>query len=406
MKRLQKIEILYLSNICSPKLLNYLFKSLNSKPGQEAQKFNQLLVEGFAMHPDICKIETLSVIPVTSKSHKKRFWNSPSEKVGSIFYNYVPMINIPVLKDLTVFIYSFFKVLSWSILKKRGHRVVICDALKFSISSAAILACKFSRVKVIGIITDLPDLMVGGREKYDFKYTLYKRLSYSVISNLDKYVILTDQMNEVVNPYHKPYIVMEGLVDVEMKRKENSLALKDSNRILLYAGGIYKKYGIKRLIEAFMGLNDANLRLHIYGPGDMKDEMPDYMKLDKRIIYKGIVPNKEVVDAQLKATLLLNPRPTNEKFTKFSFPSKNMEYMVSGTPILTTKLPGMPLEYYEYVYFFEDESVEGMTRTLKDLLLKPQKELMCFGSKARQFVLNNKSNLIQAKRILDFLQKE
>lgn len=403
MKQLQKIEIFYLSNLCSQNIVNYLFKTLNTKPGQEAQKFHQLLVEGFGMYPDACQIETLSVIPVISKNHKKRFWNCSSEKVGNILYNYVPMINLPVLKDSIIFIYSFFKVLSWSLSKKGRNKMVICDALKFSISSAATLACKFSRVQVVGIITDLPDLMVGNKRKYDFKYKIYKHLSYSLISNFDKYVILTNQMNDVVNPYHKPYIVMEGLVDVEMKKKDNSLVPKDLNRILLYAGGIYEKYGIKRLIEAFMRLNGDNLRLHIYGPGDMKSEMPDYMKIDKRIVYKGIVPNKEVVDAQLKATLLINPRPTDEDFTKFSFPSKNMEYMVSGTPILTTKLPGMPLEYYEYVYLFEDESVEGMTKTLKGLLLKPEKELMCLGSKARQFVLNNKSNLIQAKRILDFL---
>ena len=60
------------------------------------------------------------------------------------------------------------------------------------------------------------------------------------------------------------------------------------------------------------------------------------------------------------ATLLINPRFSNEEYTKYSFPSKNMEYMASGTPILTTKLPGMPKEYYEYIYLFEEESIEGM----------------------------------------------
>ena len=29
--------------------------------------------------------------------------------------------------------------------------------------------------------------------------------------------------------------------------------------------------------------------------------------------------------------------------------------MVSGTPVLTTKLPGMPKEYDDYVYIIEDE---------------------------------------------------
>ena len=58
---------------------------------------------------------------------------------------------------------------------------------------------------------------------------------------------------------------------------------------------------------------------------------------------------KQGVAEELKATLLVNPRPTTEEFTIYSFPSKNMEYMASGTPLLTTKLPGMPEEYHQYV---------------------------------------------------------
>jgi glycosyltransferase involved in cell wall biosynthesis len=401
--RHKKLEILYLSNVCSQNTISHLFKTLNVKPAQEAQKFHKLLIEGFAAHSDTCKIETLSVIPVIS-SNKKKVWSFPSEKVGNIFYNYVPIINLPFIKDLIVFVYSFYWIFHWFNLNRGKDKVIICDALKLSISSAAIIACKLFKVKVVGIITDLPDLLVGSNQNPDLKYKIYKRLSYLIISNFDKYIILTLQMNEVVNRRHKPYIVMEGLVDIKMKRKDSSLIVKDSNRILLYAGGIYEEYGVKRLLDAFKQLNGENLRLHIFGAGEMKNEMLKYMELDKRIIYKGVVPNNEVVEAELKATLLINPRPTEKDFTKFSFPSKNMEYMVSGTPIITTKLPGMPLEYYKHVYLFEDESVNGMTTTLKTLLLKSESELIAFGRKAQEFVLNNKSNLIQARRILNFLE--
>ncbi|MNY67144.1 hypothetical protein D3C86_2046750 [compost metagenome] len=81
-----------------------------------------------------------------------------------------------------------------------------------------------------------------------------------------------------------------------------------------------------------------------------------------------------------------------------------MEYMASGIPLLTTKLPGMPSEYNDYVYFFEDESVEGMRNTLNTLLSKPKEELKGMGDKGKNFVLNHKSNAIQAKKILDFLK--
>ena len=77
-----------------------------------------------------------------------------------------------------------------------------------------------------------------------------------------------------------------------------------------------------------------------------------------------------------------------------------MEYMVSGTPILTTPLQGMPQEYNDFVYLFKDETIEGMEKTLDYILEKSKEELHEKGLKAKEFVLKNKSNDIQAAKIL------
>lgn len=61
--------------------------------------------------------------------------------------------------------------------------------------------------------------------------------------------------------------------------------------------------------------------------------------------YFGVVANEIVVQEQLEATLLVNLRPTNEEYTKYSFPLKNMEYMVFSTPVPTTCLRDMHEEY-------------------------------------------------------------
>ena len=153
-----------------------------------------------------------------------------------------------------------------------------------------------------------------------------------------------------------------------------------------------------------MRLSGDDLRLHIYGHGEMAKDMPDYMKQDSRIVYFGTVANDEVVKKQLQATLLINPRPSSAELTKYSFPSKNMESMVSGTPLLATPLPGMPQDHRPFVYIFDDESIDGMFHTLRRLLAKPREELHEFGRLAKQFVLTHKSNRIQAKHILSLLE--
>jgi glycosyltransferase involved in cell wall biosynthesis len=135
----------------------------------------------------------------------------------------------------------------------------------------------------------------------------------------------------------------------------------------------------------------------------MAEIMPGYMKKDHRIVYHGCVSMEESVAAQLSAYILVNPRPTSEEFTKYSFPSKNIEYMASGAPLLTTCLPGMPKEYYDYVFLFEEETVEGMSKTLNNILKMSEEDVQLKGQRGKEFVLSQKNNIVQAEKLYRLL---
>ena len=79
--------------------------------------------------------------------------------------------------------------------------------------------------------------------------------------------------------------------------------------------------------------------------------------------------------------------------------------MASGTPLLTTKLPGIPKEYYKYIYFFDEENVEGMARTIKEVINKEIDDLNLKGRLAQHFVLKEKNNIVQANRIIKFVSE-
>ena len=79
--------------------------------------------------------------------------------------------------------------------------------------------------------------------------------------------------------------------------------------------------------------------------------------------------------------------------------------MASGTPVLMTKLKGVPEEYFNYVYTIEDETSVGVEKVLKDIFSKKDDELSAFGKRAKEFVETNKNKTVQAKKILDFLKE-
>lgn len=398
------MNILYLSALSSPKLVDELYNYNKKDPGFAVQKFNRLLAGGLVKNEE--EVTVLSAPPVGRHNSSKLFWHRAQELEGDITYHYLNFINLPGLRQLCLTLGTFCRTLFWTISKPQKERAVVCDVLNASMGAAAILACKITGAQTIGVMTDMPGLMV--RFETSQKMPLTTRMATSLIKwcfrNYDKFVFLTEAMN-VVNENSRPYIVMEGMSDGTMVEHNKSFEHKEV-RTIMYAGGLHERYGLKKLTEAFMTLPQKNIRLKLFGTGPFVDELEKkYCKKDKRVMYMGVAPNSEVVEAELEASLLVNPRPTHEEFTKYSFPSKNIEYMASGTPLLTTKLPGMPEEYYPYVFLIEDETTEGYSKALAEALNKTDEELFEYGAKAKRFVLDKKNSCEQARRVIKLIKQ-
>jgi glycosyltransferase involved in cell wall biosynthesis len=77
--------------------------------------------------------------------------------------------------------------------------------------------------------------------------------------------------------------------------------------------------------------------------------------------------------------------------------------MASGTPILSTKLAGIPDEYKDHIFWFEEESVRGISSRLKEVIEKDDQELDAFGKAAQKFLLAEKSAQGIAARLIKFL---
>ena len=77
--------------------------------------------------------------------------------------------------------------------------------------------------------------------------------------------------------------------------------------------------------------------------------------------------------------------------------------MASGTPLLTTKVGGMPEEYYDYFYFFDEENTEGIKRSFEKIINFSDKQLRDNGIAARAFAVKNKSYSYMTSTIVSFL---
>ena len=79
-----------------------------------------------------------------------------------------------------------------------------------------------------------------------------------------------------------------------------------------------------------------------------------------------------------------------------------MEYLSSGTPVLSYKLDGIPNEYFEYIYTIQ-EGDDGFYNSLNYVLTRPENELLKKGIAGKEFVMSKKNNAVQAAKILQMI---
>lgn len=384
------MHILYAVTTCSDAAYRRLFDQVAVKPAFQAQKYHRLLLEGLAAHT---QVDVIANPPVNRQVLSRGFVRMPREQEGGAVYHNLPAVRNPLVKALVVGFGTFFQVL----FRADRDSAVVVDGLNRVTALAALAAARLRRRPCIGIVTDLPEMLSGSGMSI--------RLSQFVIRHCTGYVFLTQAMNDRLNPDEKPYVILEGHADIAMGQVSPSLEEKHKPRVCLYAGGVSRDYGLAELVEGFRLANLPDTQLHIYGPGDYVPELEQIARQDSRIVYGGMLLSSQVVQREREATLLVNPRPTGEEFVKYSFPSKTMEYMASGTPVLTTDLPGMPPEYHDYVYRIFREDAPGIAQALTQVLSHSDQELLEKGQAARDFVLREKNNVTQAKKILDLLER-
>jgi glycosyltransferase involved in cell wall biosynthesis len=129
----------------------------------------------------------------------------------------------------------------------------------------------------------------------------------------------------------------------------------DGRFIVLYPGTLNKHQGLDIAIKAFSLIKDdaPEAEFHIYGEGPDKPrlkEMVARLGLEKRILFKDIIPIEEIAQVMASADLGIVPK-RNDFFGGEAFSTKILEFMILGVPVVVsaTKIDK---------YYFDDSLVK------------------------------------------------
>ncbi len=383
------MNYLYVGYYVDEKTFNQIIEKKINNMSVARQKFEYNLICGLSDHlrenlsvityvptNDKFKIPDSSTIGNTKIRHisinKKSFGsmlNAMSE-----FEKYLYTLGTDKLKDFTVIMYAVIPPFERVLLKLK----------------------KKYGIKIVTICSEVPELRRWGKS---FSGKIKKNILSYYNSKFDGYIFFSAAMRDIVKCGNKPYMVLEGIApDIRNK------PLKGKRNIVMYAGGLARDNNVVLLAKCCQRIPEVD-ELWICGAGEDAAEIEQLSKQDNRIKYWGQIDNSRILELEEQAKLLVNLRSPDTLLTRYSFPSKILEYISTGSLVLSSRLVGIPAEYFEYIMSVKStepsEVIECISKSLTMNEDEYLKKVLC----AQAFIRDHKNCRVQSKKVIEFVDE-
>lgn len=342
--------------------LHYDTTLVSSVPIQNYPLVNKILIKGASFTQDNIHGIITPFINLLLLKHLTRFYVCFFILLKAYFTKKPSIIFIHGLHTPYLALGNIFKLLDVKIA------VILTDPSGIELDTDSLLAKKLKRLdkRVTKLLTRKADILIGLAPK------LIEDINNDVIKLVFPGILNKDFSNEIKN--------------ARVKQK-NIDVVKDKCFKVVYAGGLHDVYGIKTLTDAILTFDkNVNIEMLFLGKGNQLDYIKEMSILDSRIEYGGFLNGSELITRIQEADLLINPRPTLLDFSSHSFPSKLIEYLATGIPVLTTRIASIPHDLEQLFYYIDDESKAGIQQAIVSVMTEEPKQRYLKALKAKNYI--------------------
>lgn len=402
-----KMNILYIGKFFPRSLVATIKDDSKGKIGFSNHNFEMSVINGLSQQLGI-NLRCVSLPGVFSypRNNRRLYTKSESYEYQGTYVSSVGFCNIVGIKEIwATESLSTLLVKEFAMFPSGPVHIIVNTPDNRLLESVSIARRKCNRcLTQTVIIPDVPSMVTSMDKQNVFKRIILGALDRRAMkksSESDGLVLLTESMMDFIA---KPtrHIVMEGIVSADTIDIEKGT--EEEKKIILYTGTLRKIFGVQNLIKAFELISDNDAELWICGSGDSAEYIRCAAQKDRRIKFYGLVDSLTSLTLQQKAMILVNPRTSDGEYTKYSFPSKTMEYLLAAKSVVINRLPGILDEYYNYVYTPYDESVSALAKCIVSIFNISSEERHRFANKGREFVLEKKNSKVQMERVINLIQ--
>lgn len=310
-------------------------------------------------------------------------------------------INVTPLKQVTIGLMVLWRLLLWGWRNTNSGSLVVCTYnLSVPPGVFTLIATRLIRAKAVALIVDInvPGETVPNSLAFRLDYQLHRWL----MPLFDGLVVVSDA---IVRDFglRVPYIRVEGGV----RESRFATAIPRSAAlgfVIVSAGSLDEANGVRVLLGAFSKLRGDHYRLRIAGAGPLEDEVKSAASQDARIEYCGYLALEDVLRLYASADVLINMRLTKDINTKYFFPSKLMEYLASGRPVISTCTGHVEEEFGQFTFLLRDECPDALAAAIEEVESIGIDARERKGAMAREFMLANKTWSAQGRRVVRLIR--
>lgn len=387
-------EIVFLGFVIPDKDAESLFQS-DSRPAVQTHLFGWNVVKSLKIKHST--ILCVSSYPTQSfpKVSAPIFFSKKHQNYQGVDIFTIGHVNLNLVKHIS----RFVKALSISlyVLSKRKKTSYICHGVH-SPYLLVLSILRFFGAKTFVILTDPPGVILKDDSMFS---RILKRIDTTLVNlmlrNHAGYLLLSDRFLDKFNIHGRPYICFPGFAPSANNNQDLSSESSDSKALqvkslrVVYCGSLSFRYGIEELLKAFARSDMEEFDLYLIGKGEATELVEKYSSTFSNIYYIGFMRGPEL-DANIKkADLLINPRPSQLETSTYSFPSKLLEYLSTGIPVLTTRLPSIPDELKDFFHYIESSEAHEIACGVKNVFSKNYTVLRRDCLIAKKFVLEKYS---------------
>lgn len=200
-------------------------------------------------------------------------------------------------------------------------------------------------------------------------------------------------------PINVPLLHLDGGIAQWRGRSERM----SDGRSVVYSGKFDDHHGgLDRLFNTFAAVKREECEFLLTGK-DVLNRLTPYLKKEKRARYLGFLEEDKLQEIHGRATVFVNPIPADVSVNRMNFPSKLLDYLSYGKPVVSTWTDGLSPEYRDLLM------VPAIDNSIEYARLIDQTFLMDLDTRAKmcrkieKWVETTHTWDIQANRLMSWL---